>query len=156
MRFNDDDAAIDATKCDKIRFLSADAQAAQALAGPTDGAKNAAGLTVQQSHAVTLLASGYSIDVAASRVGVSRSTVFRWRQLHPAFGRELRRRTHIEHAELAARARGLIARATRRAELALDGDGDSSAWAARVLRNPKLWALAAEADDDGADASEPT
>lgn len=152
---------VEATGSDRATFCGAqhevagDITAAEVQGGPTLESVDATQLSVRQSHAVELLARGLSFDEVANKLHVHRSTVFRWRQLSPAFDRELQRRTRVELSALASRARGLLMRATQRAELALDGHGDRDLWADRVLRNRKLWDLAtspAADEEGGADA----
>ena len=155
-----DEETIDvgsATFCGARHDAGASADAGQPEGRPEVESPESTCLTARQSRAVELLASGLGFEEVAAKLGVHRGTVFRWRQLHPAFQRELRRRTRIELSTLASRARGLLMRATQRAELALDGHGDRDAWADRVLRNRKLWDLAtsAAADEEGEASDEP-
>lgn len=147
----------DATECNMQHVSREASLRGQAPAGPEVGPCDTSGLSVQQLQAVTLLSRGYGIGETADKLGVNRTTLFRWRQLHPAFERELRKRTQVELSTLASRCRGLLMRATQRAELALDGHGDRDLWADRVLRNRKLWDLAtsAAADEEGEAFDEP-
>lgn len=65
-------------------------------ASPPVSYKRLKGLTIPQRNAIDLLAAGLTDPTVARRVGVSRTTVTKWRLFDPLFKAELDRVRHIQ------------------------------------------------------------
>lgn len=90
-------------------------------------------LTPAQAAAVDHLATGASITDAAAAVKASRQAVSGWLNGDPAFQAALNRRRADLWAETADRLRGLLPRALKRIEGAIDTDGPEGLQAALAL-----------------------
>ena len=117
--------------------ISGEAQAGQDVA-PMKVKK----LSLRQSHVAAMLATGMNIAQAAEESGVSRATIFRWRQRSAAFRREQVRCAEEAAAELSTSARRLLVKATGYINRVMEDSCAREDWAARILRNRRLWELA--------------
>ncbi len=79
-------------------------------------------LTPRQETAVELLLSGKSDAATADALGIHRTTIARWRAVHPAFQAELARRRAELYGAAAERLRALVPKALDVLENGLDGD----------------------------------
>jgi hypothetical protein len=96
-------------------------------------------LTPRQQTAITLLAVGHPTVVVARRIGVGRSTLFRWRVYNPVFAAELNRRQRDMFDVLANRVRLVAMKAVRIVDRELTrkrgyGEGNAVPLAMDVLR----------------------
>lgn len=116
--------------------------AAQDVAHEAEGA-----LSARQSRVAAMLATGMSVAEVAVVTGLHRGTIFRWRQSSPVFRTEQARCSAVAAGELAEAARRLIVKATGYVERLMEDDNRRDAWAARILRNQRLWNIAVPGGD---------
>lgn len=140
-------ASENAALCDARRVLSRDDQDGEAAAGEALSTDAPGPLSIRQSRAAQMLATGMSIHEVAAVLGVHRGTIFRWRATHPAFIEAQQQCAARAASELSLVARRLLVKAAGYVDRAMEEEADRGDWAARVLRNRQLWNLA------GADGS---
>ena len=134
--------APNAALCGARQLFPVDAPAGQTLAdeaveAETDGAPSA-----RQSRAAAMLATGMTVREVAIILGLHRGTIFRWQQSSPTFKREQQRCAAEAASELSIMARRLLVKATGYVDRLMEEDCSRSDWAARILRNRRLWDLA--------------
>ena len=98
-------------------------------------------ITPRQEAAIELLLTGSTDTSAAAALNLHRTTIARWRGVHPAFQAELARRREELYGAAAERLRALVPKAITVLESALDGK-DALATAHELLRMTGLHRLA--------------
>ena len=98
-------------------------------------------ITPRQEAAIELLLAGSTDTAAAATLGLHRTTIARWRGVHPGFQAELARRREELYGAAAERLRALVPKAIGVLEAALDGK-DALATAHELLRMTGLHRLA--------------
>ena len=96
-----------------------------------------AGLAVRQHAAIAKLVCGRTLNATAAELGISRTTLYRWRQ-EPAFSRELSRVSEDAIETSNTRARNLMLKATRTLFDSLNGY-DRYNWALKMVNSVRLW-----------------
>ena len=135
-------ACAGAIVSEDVRLLPTDVDAELAL--PEEPGDN---LTPGQRLAVAALVSGETFAAAARAAGVSRRTVYDWRQL-PDFTKAVDGRSREALGAAVIRVRNLMLRATRvMGESMLDRDR-GGLHAFRVLNSARLWRVASDDSDD--------
>jgi transposase-like protein len=135
-------ATPNAALCGAQPFSAGDAPAGEVVAGEGVEANVEPPLSARQSRVAQMLASGMSVREVAAVLDLHRGTIFRWRQSCPAFRREQRRCAAEAAGELSSTARRLLVKATGYIDRLMEEDCSRDEWAARILRNPRLWDLA--------------
>lgn len=97
-------------------------------------------ITPRQEAAIELLLAGSTDTSAAAALDLHRTTIARWRRVHPGFQAELARRREELYGAAAERLRSLIPKAISVLESALDGK-DALATAHELLRMTGLHRL---------------
>jgi transposase-like protein len=137
MERNETKRNMDASKCLPIlpgKPADSAAEPAQRSCEAVDS------LLPRQRAAIAKLICGRSLAATAAELGISRTTLYRWRQ-DATFTRELNRLSQDAVETTATRARNLMLKATRVLADTLNNDRDRFNWALKLVNSKRLWEM---------------